>query len=175
MPRHENLIRGTRHQNAIRVIRSIYGIIRISFVVIFAAVSLHASAAGFGRKLNIHGQNMPLKQVFDEIKKQTGYVFIVNEILLEKSTPVTIYASGATLTQVLTECMKDQPVTFKIVRKTVYIMEKWVVILMAIKMLFRQYLLSLTLSHSNPHFCQDWMGMRRGSIRNSGAVEFRPI
>src|SRR5450755_3531372 len=90
------------------IIQRITRVMRIT-TILFIAFCLHVSASGNAQKLSIHVENMPLKGVFAEIRKQAGYVFMVNDNILLKAKPVTISASNATVDEVLTECMKGQP------------------------------------------------------------------
>lgn len=85
---------------------------------------LHVTAAGNAQKVSINQENVPIKKVFAQIKKQTGYVFFYNARLLANAGPVTITARDADMKAVLDQCLKDLPLTYRIVNKTIVISEK---------------------------------------------------
>jgi hypothetical protein len=62
--------------------------------------------------------------VFQELEKQTGYSFLYENKLLEKANKVTISLKNASLQQVLDECFKNQPLSYKIFNNTVVVAEK---------------------------------------------------
>lgn len=82
---------------------------------------LQVSAAGFAQKVSLSEVDAPLKKVFQEIRRQTGYVFFYNAQLLEKSHKVSISMKDAPLEQVLDKCFEGQPLTYSIVNKTIVI------------------------------------------------------
>lgn len=84
-------------------------------------VFMQVSAAGLAQKVTLSEQNAPLKKVFREIKKQTGYTFFYSTGLLDKSHPVSITVKEEELSRVLDECCRDQPLSYSIVNKTVVI------------------------------------------------------
>lgn len=85
---------------------------------------LHVTAAGIAQKVSIAQENVPIKKVFAQIKKQTGYVFFYNARILENAKPVTIVARDRDMKEVLDQCFKDQPLTYRIVNKTIVISAK---------------------------------------------------
>ena len=82
---------------------------------------LQVSAAGYAQKVSLSEDNAPLKKIFGQIKRQTGYLFFYNAQLLEKSHNVTISVKDAPLEQVLNQCFQDQPLTYSIVNKTIVV------------------------------------------------------
>jgi TonB-dependent SusC/RagA subfamily outer membrane receptor len=82
---------------------------------------LHVTAAGIAQKVSITQENVPLKKVFAQIKKQTGYVFFYNSRTLENAKPVTVTARNMEMQEVLDQCFKDQPLTYRIVNKTIVV------------------------------------------------------
>jgi len=82
---------------------------------------LQVSATGFAQKVSLSEENAPLKKVFREIRRQTGYVFFYNAQLLERSHNVSITTKDAPLEQVLNQCFEGQPLTYSIVNKTIVV------------------------------------------------------
>jgi len=82
---------------------------------------MQVSAAALAQKVTLSEQNAPLKKIFKEIKRQTGYVFFYNSGLLERSHPVTITAKDEDMRQVLEKCFRGQPLSYNIVNKTIVV------------------------------------------------------
>ena len=82
---------------------------------------LQVSAAGLAQKVSISTVNAPLKKVFKEIKRQTGYTFFYSSQLLEDAHNVTLSANDQDLRKVLDECFKDQPLVYNIVNRTIVV------------------------------------------------------
>lgn len=82
---------------------------------------LQVSATGVAQKVSIHRENAPLKKVFTDIKRQTGYLFFYNARLLDIATPVSLSVKDEEMKAVLDKCFKDQPLTYKIVNKTIVV------------------------------------------------------
>lgn len=76
------------------------------------------------QRITLSDSNASLEDVFRSIRKQSGYNFLYNDRLLASAGPVTIRVKGALLEDVLQQCMKDMPLTYKIIDKTVLIKEK---------------------------------------------------
>jgi len=92
--------------------------------ILLLAGFLQVSAAGFTQTISLSKQNVSLPKVFREIKKQTGYVFFYNLRMLDKAHPVTINVKNGTLKEVLEQCFADQPVTYRIINKTIVVTER---------------------------------------------------
>ena len=81
-------------------------------------------AGGIAQNVSLSGRDLPLKKVFSEIKRQTGYAFFYNYSLLKEAHPVSLNVKDAPLTQVLTLCFADQPLDYIIENKTIVITER---------------------------------------------------
>ncbi len=66
-------------------------------------------------------KNVSLDKVFTKLHDQTGYAFFYDLKEIKKAKLVTINVKDKTLEEVLDQCMKDQPLTYTIVSKTVVI------------------------------------------------------
>lgn len=92
------------------------------FFIAIAVFSAHAE--GTAQNITITGKNLPLKQVFSAIEKQTGYVFFNNRRDLDESKTVTISANNLPLKEVLDIVLKDQPLEYSITGKTIVLSRK---------------------------------------------------
>lgn len=79
-------------------------------------------------QMNAHAQSItltrrqaPLKEVLDEIGKQSGYKLLYNNRHLEQARPVTVQLKSEPLRTALDQCMSGQPLTYEIINKTILI------------------------------------------------------
>lgn len=96
----------------------------ILFSAFFLPCVLIAGAAGRSQKVTLFENKTSLEKVMRKITKQTGYSFIYDPAILEKSIPVTVRLKDATLNNALTLCFKNQPLTYKIFDLAIVISEK---------------------------------------------------
>ncbi|MEJ7768524.1 MAG: TonB-dependent receptor [Chitinophagaceae bacterium] len=107
----------------------IKAIVKIIKILKFSAVFMlvfypHANAKGYPQNISISKNNVSLKEVFRDIKKQTGNTFVYKEALLHKAEKGSIKISGASVEQVPDECSKSQQLAFTILNHMVVIREK---------------------------------------------------
>lgn len=87
-------------------------------------VCLQVRATGLSQGITLTTKDAPLEEVFQEIRKQTGYQFFYNNITLRIAKKVTIVVVGATINEVLEKCFKDQPLEYSIKDKTIIVRKK---------------------------------------------------
>ncbi|WP_160712878.1 SusC/RagA family TonB-linked outer membrane protein [Chitinophaga solisilvae] len=92
--------------------------------ILMLAVSLHLSAKSYSQNVTLKGKRLALYDVFDNISKQTGYEFVYDEKLLQRAGHVNVNVSNASLTDVLSKCLKDKSLNFEIVNKIIVISPK---------------------------------------------------
>ncbi|WP_157543975.1 SusC/RagA family TonB-linked outer membrane protein [Mucilaginibacter paludis] len=85
------------------------------FIVLFC---FRVAGGSFAQTVTLSARNAPAEKVFQEIKKQTGYMFWYKSDLLQDFKPVTIQVDHASLQDALDLCFKDQSLTFTIVENT---------------------------------------------------------
>ncbi|MGC4104425.1 TonB-dependent receptor [Ferruginibacter sp.] len=90
-------------------------------VIFILATCLTATARSYSQKISISLQEVPVQQVFDVIRTQSGYQFLYTDKVISKSKPVTIIVKDATLEQALELCFKSQPLVYTIVEKTIVV------------------------------------------------------
>ena len=83
--------------------------VMISFLLV---LSLQLNAKSFAQDITLNGNNIPIKEVFESIHRQTGYQFVYNYELLSRSKQISIHARDAPLKAVLEQCFRDQPFTY---------------------------------------------------------------
>src|SRR5690349_23271791 len=97
----------------------------MNFLSIFMLVAcLNVTAGVYSQKVTLSGDNIPLKQVFKEIKKQTGYTFAYRAVLMQKAEKVTVHVTNASIQQVLDICFQDQPLTYSIFNNNIVVVKE---------------------------------------------------
>lgn len=105
--------------------------VRIKFLLVMKLTAilllvgaLHLSAASFSQTVTLSRRTTSLKNVFKEIKKQTGYFFFYKGQLLQGKPEVEIEFQKASLIEALNAALKNQDLSFNIVNKTIVISKK---------------------------------------------------
>lgn len=85
---------------------------------------LQVSASSFAQKLSLQEKNASLSTVLKEIRKQSGFDFVVTTATLNASKPVNINVKNQDIGEVLTSIFNDQPLEYKIEDKLVVVSMK---------------------------------------------------
>lgn len=98
-------------------------IMKLSFLLCLVTL-LHASAATFSQRINLHKRGYSLKETLNEIHKQSGYSFLYDAIMLRSASPVTVDLKNVSLKEALEACFINQPFTYTINRNTIVVTPK---------------------------------------------------
>ena len=96
---------------------------RLVAVFLFLACST-ASAGGLTQKVTLSANNVKLGDIFKEINKQTGYVFLYHTRVLEETRLVSIHVRDRTVEEVLRESLQGQPLDFIFQHETMTVVQK---------------------------------------------------
>ena len=107
-------------------------------VLIMIVFLTQVSAAGFAQVITIKRNNISLKDLFTEIKKQTGYHVIWREGEVNDALTLNAGFKSAPLEVVLTTVLQPRSMTFEIVNKTVILKAKEKSILERVKDYFEE-------------------------------------
>ncbi|MES2329948.1 MAG: SusC/RagA family TonB-linked outer membrane protein [Bacteroidota bacterium] len=92
--------------------------------LILTVCAVHVMARTSGQTISYRAENVPLKQVFAEIEKQTGYLVVYNSAKVGTSKPVTINAKDEPLEKFLNTVLGSQGLQYMIAKKTILISPK---------------------------------------------------
>jgi TonB-linked SusC/RagA family outer membrane protein len=92
--------------------------------ILLTAAFLNVHAGAYSQNVTLSCNGAPLKKVFSEIKKQTGYSFFYNYELLKNAKSVTMEVKNIPLQDVLSLCFSDQPLDYYIQNKTVFVTDR---------------------------------------------------
>lgn len=101
-------------------VQKIFLIMKLTSVLMLA-FCMQVSAGAYSQELTLSKRNSGLEEVFEEVYRQSGYLFLYTSKVMEHSRPVTIEVKNAPLEKVLELCFKEQPFTYSIVEKTVVV------------------------------------------------------
>lgn len=93
-------------------------------VFLLTAVFLEVHATGVSQTVSLSAKDMPLTQVFQEIRNQTGLAVMYSEEVMQGTTPVSVEANHLPVEQLLKYILKDQPLEFTRINKTILISRK---------------------------------------------------
>ncbi len=93
-----------------------------AFLILATCLQLQANT--YAQTITLNVKNSPLEFVLGQLKKQSGYQFFYKDAALRNAKPVTLEVSNRPFEEVLNLCLKDQPLSWSIVKNTVVILEK---------------------------------------------------
>jgi hypothetical protein len=93
-------------------------------IVFLLFFTFQVSANGYAQRITIVKKNVHLADVFKSIERQTGFLFIYDRALIQNTEPIDDSVKNATLEQTLHACLKDQQLTYSIVRNTIVIQSR---------------------------------------------------
>lgn len=98
-------------------------IMKLTTILLLIAF-MQVQATGLGQRISLNENNAPLKKVLREIKRQSGYTFFYEDVLLNQSKPVTVQMEDQPLPQALDLVFSNQPLSYEILDKVIAIKPK---------------------------------------------------
>ncbi|MCD0487329.1 TonB-dependent receptor [Pedobacter sp. MC2016-14] len=71
---------------------------------------LQVHASSYGQQVSINVKNAPVKEVLNQITKQTGYNFICDADVIKTNSTITLKVNKMALGKVLEQCFTNQPI-----------------------------------------------------------------
>src|SRR5690606_29912022 len=96
-------------------------LITMKLIVILIAISVNASLAAYSQKITFTVKDASLREVLQEIRKQSGYTFMFASAYKNEARPVSVKLQDTDIQTALTEIFKNQQFTFEIEDKTILI------------------------------------------------------
>ncbi|WP_242457808.1 SusC/RagA family TonB-linked outer membrane protein [Pedobacter sp. BS3] len=90
-------------------------------LVFMVAVFLQAHAIGYAQKVTISKENTSLRDLFKEIRKQTGYDFIFNSEVINEKGLFSVQVKNKDLSEMLTDLLAPSHLTFSIKDKNIIV------------------------------------------------------
>ncbi|KAA9038660.1 TonB-dependent receptor [Ginsengibacter hankyongi] len=116
------LIVGCQNENGTRLLRTKTWIIMKLTILLLLFFTFHASAKSYAQRVTIFKKHASLPDIFNAIEHQTDFLFFYDKTLIEKKSPIDITIENGTIDEALSACLKDQQLTYKIVKNTIVIL-----------------------------------------------------
>ena len=94
------------------------------FVIIMVAFLMQVSASTNAQQLTIKAENISFKEIFMQIRKQTGYTVLAKSNLIKKSRPVNLNLNRVPLETALKQILEGQHLEYAIKDRAIIINEK---------------------------------------------------
>lgn len=98
---------------------------KLTVILLFLGF-LQVSADGFSQRITLSEKNTSFNNLFESIKKQSGYTFFYNNKLIKEEGKISVELKNVTLDEALSRILKDRPFSYMIMNKTVVIRKKGV-------------------------------------------------
>ncbi len=95
---------------------------KLTTFILIAALA-QVSAKGFGQKITLNTNRIPIEKVLQSIKAQSGYEIVYNARDLNNEK-VTVNFNNFTVAQALETIVKDLPLTYQIVKNNIVLSRK---------------------------------------------------
>lgn len=93
-------------------------------IVIMTVFLMQVSASGFGQQLTIRKNNVSMRELFSQIRKQTGYVVLATSDLVDKSKPFDLNLEQVPLEDALKGILSERGLEYSIKGKSISVSEK---------------------------------------------------
>lgn len=98
-------------------------VMRLTSLFLLAA-GLQVSAKTLSQTVTFSGERVPLVKVFNEVKKQTGFLVAYNDQVLRLAKPVSISVKDEPVEKFMGKILQDQPFEYTIEGNTIFIRRK---------------------------------------------------
>jgi len=103
-----------------RAVNQLLFVMRITTILLLVGC-MHLSAASLSQTINLRAEKQSLKQIFSEVKTQTGYLVIYSNRVMENTKPVSIQANNMPLETFLTTVLQGQSLDYILKDKSILI------------------------------------------------------
>ena len=101
-----------------------FSMMKVAWMLVVGLMLGVSPAWGQEAKVKAKWTNAPLREVFNDLKEQTGYVFVYNEEELDRESRVTLEADGMALREVMERVLAGLPYSFEILERMVVVKPK---------------------------------------------------
>lgn len=112
-----------RSQAGVHKLTKIMWVMKLTFFLLTVAF-VHTYAIGSAQNVTISGKALTFKEIFATIKKQTGYVVLMNKDLISDRQTIALTATDLPLKNFLDLMLNNQPLKYDIEDKTIFISRK---------------------------------------------------
>ncbi|MDR2283532.1 MAG: SusC/RagA family TonB-linked outer membrane protein [Sphingobacterium sp.] len=92
----------------------------VSIILLLMLLTLHV----FAQNITLNKRNAKITDVLKEIRKKTGYNFVLNDQLINQAKPVTLDVTNVSVRNLLDELFRDQPFTYNLHNRIISIVPR---------------------------------------------------
>lgn len=92
----------------------------VSIILLLMLLTLHV----FAQNITLNKRNAKITDVLKEIRKKTGYNFVLNDQLINQAKPVTLDVTNVSVKNLLDELFRDQPFTYNLHNRIISIVPR---------------------------------------------------
>lgn len=100
-------------------------IMRLITILIFAGI-MHVSAGTYGQRITLNQKGITLKQIFKEIKRQTGYDVLWQQGNIDITRVIDAHFNNTSIAEVMATSLKEQKLLFDIQDESIVIKSQYV-------------------------------------------------
>ncbi|MCX2477784.1 SusC/RagA family TonB-linked outer membrane protein [Pedobacter sp. MC2016-15] len=100
-------------------------IMRLITILIFAGI-MHVSAGTYGQRITLNQKGITLKQIFKEIKRQTGYDVLWQKGNIDITRVIDAHFNNTSIAEVMATSLKEQKLLFDIQDESIVIKSQYV-------------------------------------------------
>ncbi len=104
------------YQNLTKIIR----VMKLT-AMLLTVFLVQVSSAAYPQQVSLDMENASLRQVFSEIRKQTGYQVLYSTEILEGTSPVTLRVQNVSIDHALKTALEGQPLSYRLENKIILI------------------------------------------------------
>lgn len=93
-------------------------------IVIMTTFLIQVNASTSAQLVTLKENNISLRQAFDQIRKQTGYIVLYKSEIVTKKATINVNLQAVPLTEALKAILRDQNLTFEIKKKSIILSRK---------------------------------------------------
>lgn len=93
-------------------------------ILLTCVLSFQSLASAMAQKVDIQVTNTSFKSVIQQLQRQSGYSFVLNEKYLTRANPVTLSLKGVEILDALPYVFENQPFDYQVEGKVVYFLPK---------------------------------------------------
>jgi TonB-linked SusC/RagA family outer membrane protein len=87
-------------------------------IIMFTALA-QVSASSFSQTITLRENKVSIEKVLQLIENQSGYYFLYNSKDIPQNERISVTVTNASIEEVLKQCLKDQPLSYKIIKQTI--------------------------------------------------------
>lgn len=109
-----------RYRSYITIAPQLFRIMKLT-IILMTAFFIQVSGNTYGQTVNFEKENATLKEVFTQIRKQTGYHVLVDAKTLKNTKPVSLSLKNEPLRSALNKSFANQSITYTIEDQTIVV------------------------------------------------------